>query len=99
VTALASFAAALAVTVWPQGPGGPAVHRAVHCPGPAYCAKLTRAAFAPVPPEQPCTMIYGGPQQALVTGTLAGRRVWARFRRTDGCEIARWQRLAFLFLT
>jgi hypothetical protein len=97
VTVLATFTAALAITVWPQGPGGRAVHHVVRCPGPAFCAKLTRAAFAPVPPDMMCTTIYGGPDQALVTGTLDGRKVYARFKRTDGCEIARWNRLAFLF--
>jgi hypothetical protein len=55
-----------------------------------------RALFAPTPPGKACTEIYGGPQQATVTGTLAGRPVWARFRRRDGCEIARWDRVAFL---
>jgi hypothetical protein len=44
-----------------------------------------------------CSMIYGGPQQALVAGTLNGQSVRARFKRTNGCEIARWNRLAFLF--
>jgi hypothetical protein len=97
MTLLAALTAALSITVWPQGPGGPATHRVVRCPGPAYCAKLTRAAFAPVPPQTVCTMVYGGPQQALVTGTLGGRKLSARFKRTDGCETARWNRLAFLF--
>jgi hypothetical protein len=97
VAVLAAFAAALSITIWPQGPGGPAVHRVVRCPGPALCAKLTRAAFAPVPPETMCSMVYGGPEQALVTGTLAGRKLYARFKRTNGCETARWNRLAFLF--
>jgi len=55
-----------------------------------------RAMFAPTPPETACTMIYGGPQEALVTGTVRGVKVWARFRRRDGCEIARWNRVAFL---
>jgi hypothetical protein len=97
VTVLASFATVLAITIWPAGPGGKAEHRVVRCPGPAYCAKLTRAAFAPVPGDVVCAQIYGGPQQALVTGSLGGRKVWARFRRTDGCQTARWDRLAFLF--
>jgi hypothetical protein len=96
VTVLASFAAALAITIWPNGPGGKELHRVVRCPGPAYCAKLTRSAFAPVPPDVLCTQVYGGPQQALVTGTLQGRKVWARFKRTDGCQTARWDRVAFL---
>jgi hypothetical protein len=56
-----------------------------------------RAIFAPTPPGTACTQIYGGPQVALVTGTFAGRRVWARFSRRDGCEVARWNRVAFLF--
>jgi len=63
------------------------------------CRKLTalgRSAFMPTPPGKACTMIYGGPQQAVVSGTLAGRRVWARFTRRDGCEITRWSRIAFL---
>ena len=55
------------------------------------------APFAPVPKGQACTMIYGGPQRALVTGTFRGRAVWARFTRVDGCQIARWKRAAFLF--
>jgi hypothetical protein len=97
VAVLAAFTAVLSVTIWPQGQGGPWTNRVVHCPGQPYCAKIVRAAFAPVPPGQVCTQIYGGPQQARVTGTLGGRRVSARFRRTNGCEIARWNRLAFLF--
>jgi Subtilisin inhibitor-like len=55
-----------------------------------------RGIFAPTPPGTACTMIYGGPQEALVTGTLRGVKVWARFRRRDGCEIARWNRVGFL---
>lgn len=98
----ASLAAALVVTVWPQGVSGPSHTHRVACPGAAVCAQLAhvgRKAFAPVGPDEMCSQIYGGPQRALVTGTLAGRHVWARFRRTDGCQTARWQRLAFLFAT
>jgi hypothetical protein len=96
---LAALAAALTVTVWPQGPGGPSYARAVRCPGSADCARLARVQdpFAPVPAGTACTQIYGGAQVALVRGTYRGRRVWARFRRSDGCEIARWQRVDFLF--
>ncbi|WP_329275069.1 SSI family serine proteinase inhibitor [Streptomyces sp. NBC_00691] len=50
--------------------------------------------FAPVPPESLCTMQYGGPATAHVTGTWAGRPVDAEFTRTDGCEIARWDSFA-----
>ncbi|MFD6298112.1 SSI family serine proteinase inhibitor [Streptomyces sp. NPDC060235] len=46
--------------------------------------------FAPVPPNALCTMQYGGPATAHVTGTWAGRPVDARYDRTNGCEISRW---------
>ncbi|MEU3844676.1 SSI family serine proteinase inhibitor [Streptomyces sp. NPDC028635] len=48
--------------------------------------------FAPVPEGTMCTMQYGGPATAHVTGTWAGRPVDARFDRGDGCEIGRWDR-------
>jgi hypothetical protein len=63
------------------------------------CRGLIRVgwrAFLPVPPATVCTQIYGGPQTAVVSGVVAGRPVWARLRRENGCEIARWNRLAFL---
>ena len=69
-------------------------------PSPARaCARLFAnvAAIQPIPPETVCTQIYGGPQEALVSGTVRGRRVWVRFNRRNGCEIARWTRLAPLF--
>lgn len=51
--------------------------------------------FFPQPgPPRLCTQQYGGPQVAVVTGTFHGRAVQASFRRTDGCEIARWKALA-----
>ncbi|MEV6124529.1 SSI family serine proteinase inhibitor [Streptomyces sp. NPDC052077] len=52
-----------------------------------------RDAFAPVPEGAMCTMQYGGPATARVTGTWAGRPVDAVFRRGDGCEIERWDRM------
>ncbi|MFE7543479.1 SSI family serine proteinase inhibitor [Streptomyces platensis] len=60
------------------------------------CTKLDgmtrwgRDPFAPVPQGANCTMIYGGPATAHITGTWAGRPVNADFRRTNGCEISRW---------
>jgi hypothetical protein len=49
--------------------------------------------FAPVPADTMCTMQYGGPATAHVTGTWAGRPVDARFDRADGCQMARWDAL------
>jgi hypothetical protein len=98
----------LHVTVWPNGAdhtpkrsytlrcaplGGTLPHRA------AACRQLARlkAPFAPTPKNTACTEIYGGPEEALVTGRLRGALVSARFNRRDGCEIERWNRVAFLF--
>jgi hypothetical protein len=52
------------------------------------------AAFlaARAPGDRQCTQIYGGPQTALVKGTIGSRRVSRRFTRRDGCEIADWDR-------
>ncbi|MEU9554412.1 SSI family serine proteinase inhibitor [Streptomyces fumanus] len=52
-----------------------------------------RNVFAPVPEGSVCTMQYGGPATARVTGTWAGRPVDATYDRRDGCQIGRWDRL------
>ncbi|MFJ2771643.1 SSI family serine proteinase inhibitor [Streptomyces sp. NPDC087300] len=49
--------------------------------------------FAPVRPDAMCTMQYGGPATAHVTGTWQGRPVDATYDRHDGCEISRWDAL------
>lgn len=46
-----------------------------------------------VPAGQMCSMIYGGPQTARVTGRWRGRPVNEDYSRTNGCEVARWQRM------
>jgi dipeptidyl aminopeptidase/acylaminoacyl peptidase len=63
------------------------------------CARLIQVQnpFAPVPRDQACTQIYGGPQEAIVIGVYGGEPVWARFTRIDGCQISRWNRVRFLF--
>ncbi|MET7405051.1 SSI family serine proteinase inhibitor [Streptomyces parvulus] len=50
-------------------------------------------AFAPVPEGSVCTMQYGGPATAHVTGVWAGRPVDVTYDRRDGCEISRWDRM------
>ena len=65
----------------------------------ATCRELGRLgwqALRPVPEKTACTDIFGGPQLALVTGRVGGRRVWARLTRTDGCQIERWDRVPSL---
>ena len=64
------------------------------------CRKLSRLpieAFAPLPRNVACTEIYGGPEVASVFGFAAGKEFEATFARTNGCEIARWNRVRFLF--
>jgi len=103
MTLLATAVTALTITVWPQGPNGPPDRWTLRC-GPtggtlparvAACRKLNSltSPFRPIPENALCTQIYGGPQVARVTGRFRGNRIWAEFRRRDGCEIARWERL------
>ncbi|MFF3643038.1 SSI family serine proteinase inhibitor [Streptomyces sp. NPDC002564] len=66
----------------------------------AACARLEEVTvygtdpFAPVPSDAMCTMQYGGPATAHVTGTWQGRPVDATYDRSNGCEISRWNGLA-----
>jgi hypothetical protein len=92
----------LVVRVDPDGREGrqPAQETDVRCadaedsPACRVAAALTAKDFAPVPDNVACTLQYGGPNTARVTGTLHGERVDARFSRTDGCEITRWEEVA-----
>ena len=63
------------------------------------CEQLSKMddPFAPVPKDTACTQVYGGPQEADVRGTFRGRPVQAHFDRGNGCEIERWDKVAFLF--
>ena len=63
------------------------------------CRRLNavKKPFAPVAKNASCTLVYGGPQIADVRGRFRGHRVHTRFTRADGCEIARWNRVRFLF--
>ena len=98
----------LQMTAWPNGKdAGGARKWRLHCelaggthPTPEKaCAELLDLdePFAPTPDDAVGTEIYGGPAVAEVKGLFRGETVDARFTRTDGCEIARWDRHAFLF--
>jgi hypothetical protein len=92
------------VTFWPEGKGGPSREATLTCdpaggthPDPeAACAALVAdtAALEPVPPDSACTMIFGGPEEARVTGVVNGAEVDAELSRSNGCELARWDSLA-----
>jgi hypothetical protein len=49
--------------------------------------------FAPLPDDQFCTEVYGGPQTARVTGVWAGEPVELSLSRTNGCQISQWDGL------
>jgi hypothetical protein len=102
----AAAATVLSIVVSP-GNGGAAKHWTLTC-GPAggtlprhaqACTRRGRldAPFAPVAKGTACSQVFGGPRTAQIVGTYRGRRSRAVFTRQDGCEIARWNRLAFLF--
>lgn len=97
----------LRITVWGHGKSGGSVTYTLSCPqgtgtlrkARAACSRLRQVsvkAFAPVPAGTACTEIYGGAQVAHVSGRFAGKKIDADFNRTNGCEIERWSRLAFL---
>ena len=95
----------LSIAVYPKGiAAGVVRHYALACapargtvphPGKA-CLALSRlsAPFAPVPKDEICTQIALGPQEAIVSGTIAGNHVYAHLRLNDGCEIDRWRRVS-----
>ena len=97
----------LKITVWPEGRehGGGSTYTLKCAPArgsllraASACTELLRMSrpFRPVPPDTVCTDLYGGPQEALVTGRFKGLRVWALFSATNGCQIARAKRISFL---
>jgi len=45
------------------------------------------------PGDTACTTIYGGPEEATIKGTIRGNEIDAAFKRTDGCEISRWEKV------
>ena len=97
----------LRITFWAEGKGTPARSWTLRCNPPGGSLPRARAAcralhrlpdpFKRVPWGAICTAIYGGPEEGLVRGVYRGRRVYARFRMQNGCEIARFRRVAFLF--
>ena len=90
----------MTITFWAEGPDGEPVEATLTCdpaggthPDPeAACGVLTANADAlePVPADAACTMIFGGPEQATVVGTVNGEQVDAAFERSNGCELDRW---------
>ncbi|MFD7027582.1 SSI family serine proteinase inhibitor [Streptomyces sp. NPDC059917] len=76
-----------------EPPSGTHPQAAKACERLAELAKERKDPFAPVSKRQICTFQDGGPATAKVTGTWHGREVDARFDRSNGCEISRWNDL------
>jgi hypothetical protein len=103
----------LTIRAWPKGEGKQPVRRwTLVCPAGGTLPEPERACralegprrlrpspspFAPLPRPRACTQVYGGPAEATVTGRFHGQRVHADFSRGDGCQIQRWDGVAFLF--
>jgi hypothetical protein len=97
----------LTISFWPEGrgtgtpqrwtlrcdPAGGTLPRAA-----AVCRQLYALPkpFAPRSKSLVCTDQFGGPQQAVISGSYKGSRTWIMLGMRNGCEIARAKRLAFL---
>ena len=99
--------AELEITFWPNGRRNGNAQRWTLTCNPAggthpnaadACARLAAIEnpFAPPPKDEICTEQYGGPEEALVEGTYRGRAVSYGLSRTNGCQIARYERYRFL---
>lgn len=92
------------VVTYRADPAEPTTRRTLTCPARGggdvrACDRLAalHAPFAPPAPDEVCTQIYGGPQVLRVTGRWQGQAVDATFRRTNGCEITRYDAVAPVF--
>jgi hypothetical protein len=97
----------LRIIVWPTGRSGDKHEATLSC-SPAggtlanadeACRRLDKLEppFRRPAGQDFCTQIHGGPAVAEIRGTFEGEQVNATFARTDGCEIALWDRHQFLF--
>ena len=61
----------------------------------AACTRLDSIGgpVGPTPDRQMCSMLYGGPQTARVTGVWRGTPVDESYNRTNGCQTSRWERM------
>jgi hypothetical protein len=83
------------LTVEVRGAGEPQTFEVDCVTDPCDAARLDKLAAVTKPPDgaQACTQIYGGPEEAHVTGTLRGRPVDRTIDRSDGCGIADYEAL------
>lgn len=94
---------AIRVVLDRDGPGGTAAERrSLRCVAGSRSRacdavrSLAGDAGAVTPPDTPCTEIFGGPDSALIRGTLRGTAVDLELTRANGCEIDRFDAFAKL---
>jgi hypothetical protein len=71
------------------------IRMTLRCGGTCDVAKLDAALDGDR--DRVCTQIYGGPEEAHVTGTLEGRKVDATLTRNNGCAISDYEALFAAF--
>jgi hypothetical protein len=85
----------LSVHVTGAGPDSLSID--LRCGGSEPCdrAQLDKLAAVaePADPTRACTMQYGGPEKAHMTGTLEGKPVDVEVTRSNGCGIADYEAL------
>jgi hypothetical protein len=85
------------LTVEVTGAGPDPIRIELRCGGAEPCEQSQLEELAaiaePPDPERACTLQYGGPEQAHMTGTLDGEPVDVTVKRTDGCGIAEYDAL------
>jgi hypothetical protein len=88
------------VTVDADGEGGEAAKELkLTCKAPTdsdacgAAAGISAADLRETSGDVACTQIFGGPETATIKGTIRGEPVDASFSRSDGCEIARWDKV------
>ena len=92
--------ARLTVTLDPDGAEGPEDPQAeeVSCEEStenATCLAIRDVSaddFDPAPADQACTELFGGPDEATLSGDIDGEEVDAELTRANGCEIERFDR-------
>jgi hypothetical protein len=67
------------------------------CDGRCDLEQLRGAVAGAENQERACTLQYGGPEKAHVTGTIEGREVDVTIDRADGCGIADYDALFAAF--
>jgi hypothetical protein len=98
--------AKLSVTLDPDGPDGPEEEATeeVSCeevsddPACLAVGELEASDLDPPPPDQACTELFGGPDEATIQGEIDGEDVDAELNRSNGCEIDRFDAAVPLLL-